>query len=115
MTEPLVTMDEARAHILLPPLSGGSPQTPDEQDQVLKLAAAQDIILDYLDTRADEDWDIENVPFLIKAAILVQFAELVRFRGDDPGSIESAPKYDDGQLSPQVTNYLRRYRDPVLR
>jgi hypothetical protein len=108
-------MDEARAHILLPPFANGSPATAEEADQVLKLAAAQELIIGYIEAQADEDWDLNTVPFLIKAAIMVQFAEMVRFRGDDPGSIENAPKYDDGQLSPQVTNYLRRWRDPVLR
>ena len=46
-------------------------------------------------------------------AILLQFAELNRFRGDDVDK-DVAPQ-TDGNLSPQITNLLRRFRDPVLR
>lgn len=113
MADPLVTLNEARAHILLPPILSGSPATPDEQDQALKLASAQDIILTYLDVRADATWDAATVPARIKAAILLQFAELTRFRGDEVEG--QGPAQADGYLSPQVTNLLRRDRDPVLR
>lgn len=110
--EMLVTMDEARAHILLPPLSAGSPQSDYDKDQVMKLAAAQDIIIDYLGAQADPDWDADTVPQRVKAAILLQFAELNRFRGDDTDK-DVAPQ-QDGYLSPHITNLLRRSRDPVL-
>jgi hypothetical protein len=109
----LVTMDQARAHILLPPFATGSPASEDENDQRLKLDAAEAIILDYLDTRADVTWTAETVPTLVKAAILIQFAELVRFRGDEQKG--EGPEQTDGNLSPSVTNILRRFRDPVLK
>lgn len=111
--ELLVSMNEARAHILLPPLKSGSPSTDYDKDQALKLAAAQETILEYLGSQADPDWDAESVPQRVKAAILMQFAELNRFRGDDTDK-DVAPQ-SDGYLSPQITNLLRRLRDPVLR
>lgn len=110
--EQLVTLDEARAHILLPPIQSGSPSTADEKDQALKLASAQDIIIQYIGANADDDWDADSVPPRIKAAILILFAELVRFRGDEQQG--EGPEQTDGNLSPQLTNLLRRDRDPVL-
>lgn len=115
---PLVTLQQACDHIRRPDLDVGtsSPEASSEvRDLEMKLAIAQQTILDYLKDRANEDWDDPSTtPPLVQGAILIQFAELWRFRGDDPGSIESAPKYEDGQLSPTITNMLRRYRDPAL-
>jgi hypothetical protein len=112
LSEPLVSLNEALAHILWPPMQAGSPSTDIERDMLLKLQSAQSIILDYLDTRVDETWDSTSVPALVKAAILIEFAELVRYRGDDK---DGELAQTDGYLSPQVTNILRRWRDPVLR
>ncbi len=75
-----------------------------------KLAEAESIIIDYLKDRADESWDEDTVPGFVRSAVLQQLTELYRFRGDDT----EGPKYEDGQLSPTVTNLLRRRRDPAL-
>ena len=57
-----------------------------------------------------EYWDSTTVPALVQAAILLQLGELYRFRGDDQEHGAQTP----GDLSPLVTNILRRYRDPAL-
>ena len=114
---PLVTLQMAIDHARLPlTASDGSPQDdPVLRDLRLKLEIAQQMILDYLKGRASDDWQDEyTTPPIVQGAILNQFLELWRFRGDDPGSIEQAPKYEDGQLSPTITNMLRRFRDPAL-
>lgn len=114
---PLVTLQMAVDHLRLPlTVSPSSPETdPLLRDLRLKLETAQQMILDYLKDRASSDWEDEHTtPPLVQGAILIQMTELWRFRGDDPGSIEQSPKYDDGQLSPTITNMLRRWRDPAL-
>lgn len=116
MTSPpivLVTLAQARAHLRLPPDVAGSPPPADDPDLTLKLAAAQSIVLDYLKDRVDPSWlDELTTPPLVQAAILIQLGELDRFRGDDPDGA-GGPE-TDGDLSPAVTNILRRFRDPAL-
>ncbi len=117
----LITRQQAIDHLRLPQ-SLGSPQEPDSpmlRDLTTKMAHASALILDYLKVSLDSppDWDAEanTVPLVVQLATLCQLAELWRFRGDDPGTVEQTPNYgSDGQLSPQVTNYLRRWRDPTL-
>lgn len=110
-------MQQAIDHARLPlTASNASPEdNPVLRDLRLKLEIAQQIILDYLKDRASDDWQDEyTTPPIVQGAILQQFLELWRFRGDNPGSIEQSPQYQDGQLSPTITNMLRRYRDPAL-
>jgi hypothetical protein len=86
------------------------PQTdtdPDgDADLTAKLAQAEAIILDYLkaDTRPDSA--------IVDACVLLQVGELWRFRGDDPNS-DAGPS-TPGDLTPTITNLLRRLRDPAL-
>ena len=91
----------------------------DEDDDIIdKLDQATSLVLDYV-YRDDDDW-LETIlawtpstaPRSIQAAILVQCAELYRFRGDDLPN--EAPKREHGFLSPAVTAYLHRYRDPSI-
>ena len=111
----LITREQAIDHLRLP-LTVDDVDSRTARDLSVKLAQAESIILDYLkvDPAAPPAWLEESgaVPPLVQAAVLVQLAELWRFRGDD--TTDAAPVYADGQLSPQVTNYLRRYRDPAL-
>jgi hypothetical protein len=107
----LVTLEEFKRHLRLP-----EDLTEQDDDLTLKLKLAQEIVLDYI-AREDEDWTAEiaawtneDVPGPVQAAILVQGAELFRFRGDS-----DAPQRDVGDLAPLVKSYLRRYRDPVVR
>ncbi len=117
----LISTQQAIDHLRLP-LELGSPdtdvQTSMMRDLRLKMQHAEALILDYLKVSlvSPPDWDVDagTVPLVVQLAVLCQLAEVWRFRGDDPGTIEQAPSYEDGQLSPQVTNYLRRWRDPAI-
>lgn len=74
------------------------------------LNAAHRIVLDRLErATTDSDllalmaaWDADTVPGPVTAAVLVQFAELYRFRGDDPEAVEADP----GRLSKNVERFL---------
>jgi hypothetical protein len=86
-------------------------------DVLSKVEAAESIVLDYIGATAtwrtvSAAWTDATVPALVKAAILIQLGELYgpSGRGDDA----KGPPQVDGQLSLQLTNMLRRYRDPVL-
>lgn len=103
----LVTLAEAKRHLQIW-TDISSPLDEVDLDITAKLDQAESIILDYLKT--EESWDEDTVPGVVKAAVLLQLGELFRFRGDDT----EGPKYEDGQLSPTVTNLLRRRRDPAL-
>ncbi len=110
----LVTLAQAKRHLQIwTPIT--SPLDDVDEDITLKLAQAEDIIIDYLKLSGmSPAWTESDVPPLVQAAVLLQLAELFRFRGDDPASASSAPTFADGQLSPAITNILRRYRDPAL-
>src|SRR4029450_2318898 len=56
-------------------------------------------------------WTPENVPKVVVAAILLQTAELDRFRGDDP---DEPPRPDGEELAVSVRELLRGYHDPVV-
>lgn len=95
------TLDEARDELRI---------TTNVEDAVIqrKLDAAEAIILDYLKgytSAASTDPIVAN-------AVIMQCVELYRFRGDNAGW-EGQPM-SEGQLSPAITNYLRRLRDPAL-
>lgn len=107
----LITIDQAKAHLRIDTASG-SPVDAADADLLLKMAAAEDIVLDYLKVPASSPplWDETTVPPLVQAAVLMQLGELYRFRGDDV----EAPAHTPGDLSPVITNILRRYRDPAL-
>lgn len=115
----LVTLEEAVAHLKLPSILTLSADDPDRDDLELKIEAATDLVLTYI-WRDDDDWvdtmiawTGTTVPRQIKAAILVQLGELYRFRGDDIADT-AGPTRQHGFLSPQVTAYLHRYRDPGI-
>lgn len=72
-------------------------------------------IVDYI-TRDDDDWIAEiaawtedTVPPPVQAAILLQVAEIYRFRGDEDG-----PNREIGFVSPQIRALLMPYRDPTI-
>lgn len=117
----LITKQQAIDHLKLP-IELGSPQSLASssivRDLDMKMALAEALILDYLKVSltSPPDWDVEanTVPLVVQIAVLVQLAELWRFRGDDPATVTETQAYPDGQLSPQVTNYLRRWRDPAI-
>jgi len=85
-----------------------------ERDDVLeKLAAAEAMILGYVTTDAVDDWDSpDTTPAAVRGAVLIQLAQLFRFRGDDERG--AGPDYGGGQLSPEVRLILAPYHDPVV-
>jgi hypothetical protein len=104
----LVTVAQAVSHLRLPIVLGTDPIDPRETDLRMKLAAAEAVVFDYLKT-----YDIaEDRKPVVQAAILLQLGELWRFRGDDQAG--DGPATTAGDLSPVVTNLLRRLRDPAL-
>jgi hypothetical protein len=109
----LVTIEQAWRHLRLTFEIGESPISDEEADLQLKLDAAEGIVLDYLGNTSPPLWEDENdVPPLVAAAILLQLGELWEFRGDQRDG--QGPAQTPGDLSPVVTNLLRRYRDPAL-
>ena len=124
MTIPVVvTLDQARSHLNMP-ASMGSPD-PADVDLQLKIDAATQLVCEHIMDRqpADPAWiaEIESwgatgspvvaPPALIQAAVLFQFGELVRFRGDDA---EGPIRDPYSHLSRFVEGILRRYHDPTL-
>ena len=111
----LVTIDQAARHLLLPI---DLTTTPADDPQLLDLGDtlddAQDIILGYLKTWPATWVDPDTTPRRIQRAILLQLGELWRFRGDDPQGQGAEQDLEVGQLSPTITNLLRRDRDPAL-
>lgn len=109
----LITLAQAKAHLRIDTVSV-SPTDPAEADLILKMIAAEHIVLDYLKVVSVSPplWtDETDVPPLVSAAILLQLGELYRFRGDDDGK---ADRESAGSLSPMIEGILRRYRDPAL-
>jgi hypothetical protein len=55
------------------------------------------------------------VPIVIQLATLCQLAEIWRFRGDDPGTIEqNRASGNPGDINQQAKDYLWRWRDPAI-
>jgi len=109
----IVTVDQAVQHLRLPMPLGQVPPDPMELELSAKLDAAEAIILDYLEYPDQALWsDLQKT--LVSACILLELAELWRFRGDDPEGQGSDQDPERGQLSPTITNLLRRMRTPAL-
>lgn len=126
MTIPTIaTLVELRDHLRLAQPTGSPAVGAEDADLQRKLDAATQLVCEYIADRnpADEDWiaEIESwglggspavvPPPVIVLAVLEQAAELYRFRGDDPGSIENAPNRERGYLSTAIENLLSRYRN----
>jgi hypothetical protein len=98
-----VTLDQAKGHLRIT-TPADDPGDAILQDQIDR---AEAVILDYLKDNAPTAPDL-----VITQAILLTLAELDRFRGDDEGTYSQATTA--GDLSPVVTNLLRRKRTPAL-
>ena len=121
----LITFDLATGH-LKRSVAIGSPPSPEEADLRLKIEQAEEIVLGYVNQRlidgdvwaaSVEAWDVASTtyppPARVQAAVLVQLAELDRFRGDDLGGDE--PMRDTGQtIHPRAAGYLYPLRNPAL-
>lgn len=106
----LMALEDAKVHLNIT-------DTSHDADVAMKLDAAEAIVLDYIGSTSTwrtivAAWTSDTLPAAVQAAILVQLGELfgVTGRGDEP----KGPVHVPGQLSQQVTNYLMRYRDPVV-
>lgn len=110
----LVSLQQAKDHIRDTSAEGSA----GDADLILKLDAAEATVLDYVGSTAywrtiAATWTYGTVPPFVRMAILLQFAEFWRFRGDDLGS--QGPARDVGfDLSPSVRALLNRTRDPVV-
>ena len=111
----IVTLGQAKAHLRLPS------STEQDSDLTLKLAQAHALVLDYVARPADAEWTAtmdtwsgspSQAPRAVQAAVLRQFGDLVRFRGDDDGPDEA--RVNGNEPSPRVKQLLWRYRMPVL-
>ena len=107
----IVTLAQAKKHLRV--------VSHDDDDDIMdKLDQATALVLDYV-YRDDDDWlatiiawSPDTAPKSIQAAVLVQCAELYRFRGDDLP--KETPERQHGFLSPAVAAYLHRFRDPSI-
>jgi len=113
----LVTLDQAKTHLKIEIPTMPTPD-PADADILLKIAAAERLVLNYcnVDLGSPFPWtDETNTPAEVQAAVLMVFGELWAFRGDNPGTIMSAPSRDPGHaLAPVVEGILSAYHDPVL-
>lgn len=110
----IVSPDQARQHARI----SEDEWAAEEDDFTLKLLQAHALVLDYVLRPNDEDheaemlaWDEDTAPRAVQAAILRQFSDLVKFRGDDE---DLAGRADGTFLSPRVKQLLLMYRDPPL-
>ncbi len=111
----LVTLDQAKQHLKL-----SLDVDTEDEDLQIKLLVAHEVVMDYLTQRlADADeweatvnaWTADTAPRRVIAAILVQFGDLYRNRGDEP---ESNRNVEMGTLCPDVVKLLYRLRDPAV-
>lgn len=117
MTIPTVlTRDQAVEHLRAVECGG------DDGDLQLKIDAATQLVCEYIMDRQPEDtdwidtiegWTTNSVPAVIRTAVMLQVAELYRFRGDDEDGV--APmSAETGGLAPIVARMLHRYRSPAI-
>lgn len=109
----LVTLDQAKQQ-------SGITWAYEDEHLALLLKAAQGVVIEHVDQRVSEAdewtatiaaWTEDTVPENVRFAILLQFAAMVRFRGDDEAKMTGL---DDNGLAVGVAGLLRRLRDPSL-
>lgn len=115
----MVTLATAKLHL-------GETDDQRNAEILARLAQAEAMVLAYLARPLDAEWTAEMAtwgtavgsppalvlaPAQVQAAILVQLAELDRFRGDDPNQIHGT---ENGNLSDLVKSRLIGLRKPVF-
>jgi hypothetical protein len=99
-----ITYEQATAHLKI--------GTEDEDDVLLKIEQAEAIVLTYL-ASSNGTWT-ESQTSVIQAAVLMQLAELYRFRGDDPTTDWREALNTGNYLSPAVRRLLYPLRKSVV-
>jgi hypothetical protein len=93
----------------------------EDDDLYLRLEVSHELVLEHINNRVSDatdwtetiaDWDVDTAPKSVKGAVLAMFVYLTRYHGDDDA--KSQPELPNGDLPPQVTMYLRRFRDPSV-
>ena len=114
---PMVTLAQAKAHLRITTPDGD----PTDADLLLKLDSATAAVRRYVGRSEYGQTFLalwlspETTDPDAAAAVLLVLAELWRFRGDDPGSINYSPARDPGSdFSPVVVGLLRRFSHAVL-
>jgi hypothetical protein len=102
----VIEIMEAAIHLRLNPSEPNWDAGDEAADLALKLEMAEAIVLDYLKTPDAYQGSDEEVPFPIRAAMLLVLSDLWEHRA---GSAN-----DDVFLSRAVKSLLHRFRDPAL-
>src|SRR5678816_3414288 len=116
-----VTLEQAKSHLKL-----SLDADTEDEDLQTKLFVAHEVVMDYLTQRVSsasdweatvQAWTADTVPKRVIAAILIQFGELYRDRGDSDtnevlGRWKAETAGEFGALSPTVVKLLYRLRDP---
>jgi hypothetical protein len=100
-----ITYDQAVQHLRI--------GTEDEDDVRLKIEQAEAIVLTYLASSTTGSWTEEQA-CLIQAAVLMQLAELYRFRGDDPSTDWREAMNTGNYLTPAIRRVLYPLRKSVV-
>ena len=95
----LVSLVQAKQHLRITSYDS-------DNDVMLKVIQASDIVIDYLKSQADPAWTEDTVPGPVQAAVLLVLAHLHENRGDDMAN--------DERLWEAVGRLLMRFRDPAL-
>jgi len=114
----LVTLRDAKQRLALP-------LDITANDAMLQqiLDEAERVVLGYVAQRRDDNaawtatvagWTADTAPREVRAAVLMEFADLYRFRGDDDASQSAAATPEYGMLPTRVTALLYRLRDPAV-
>lgn len=124
----LVTWEMAIGHLKLTVPESSPQMTALEADIRHKIEVAEELVLDHVNQRIGDTaeewaddvalWNVAGgspslpVPARVQAAVLIQLAELHRFRGDDHD--DDMPERGMGELHPRAVSYLYRLRDPAI-
>ncbi len=109
----LISLDQAKHHLKM----SSNPDPRDIEDLLLKMAQAESIVLDLVNTTdywrdISPTWTDATVPGAVQTAILLVLAHLERNRGDEFGT--SRDSSDDKEFWDAIGRMLGRHRDPVI-
>jgi Phage gp6-like head-tail connector protein len=78
-----------------------------------KVAQATDLVIRYLDTKADPTWTAATVPLAVTAAILMTLEDLYVHRGADDWDQPTQTPYEHGYPAPRVRAVLAGLVKPL--